>query len=67
MSKPMGPIPAGFAADADGMLLIGGRRADALVAEAGRHAACSSTISPWSTRRSPASAPPFPASICIMP
>lgn len=35
MSKPMGPIPAGFAADADGMLLIGGRRADALVAEAG--------------------------------
>ncbi len=35
MSKPMGPIPTGFAADADGMLLIGGRRADALVAEAG--------------------------------
>ena len=35
MSKPMGPIPAGFAADADHMLLIGGRRADALVAEAG--------------------------------
>ena len=35
MSKPMGPIPAGFAADADGMLLIGGRRADALVDEAG--------------------------------
>ena len=35
MSKPMGPIPAGFAAEADGMLLIGGRRADALVAEAG--------------------------------
>lgn len=34
MSKPMGPIPAGFAADADGMLLIGGRRAGALVAEA---------------------------------
>jgi len=34
MSKPMGPIPAGFAADDDGMLLIGGRRADALVAEA---------------------------------
>jgi diaminopimelate decarboxylase len=30
MSKPMGAIPAGFAADADGMLLIGGRRADAL-------------------------------------
>jgi diaminopimelate decarboxylase len=35
MTKKMGPIPAGFAADADGMLLIGGRRADALVAEAG--------------------------------
>jgi diaminopimelate decarboxylase len=35
MSKPIGPIPHGFAADADGMLLIGGRRADALVAEAG--------------------------------
>jgi diaminopimelate decarboxylase len=30
MSKPMGTIPAGFAADADGMLLIGGRRADEL-------------------------------------
>ena len=35
MSKPMGAIPPGFAADADGMLLIGGRRADNLVAEAG--------------------------------
>jgi diaminopimelate decarboxylase len=35
MSKPMGAIPAGYWADADGMLLIGGRRADALVAEAG--------------------------------
>ena len=35
MTKPMGPIPAGYAADLDGMLLIGGRRADALVAEAG--------------------------------
>ncbi len=35
MVKPMGPIPAGFAADSDGMLLVGGRRADALVAEAG--------------------------------
>ncbi len=33
--KPMGAIPAGFAADTDGMLLIGGRRADELVAEAG--------------------------------
>ena len=35
MSKPMGPIPAGFAADKDDMLLIGGRRADALVEQAG--------------------------------
>src|SRR5258706_217423 len=35
MSKKMGPIPAGYAADQDYMLLIGGRRADALVAEAG--------------------------------
>jgi diaminopimelate decarboxylase len=35
MTKPMGPIPPGFAADADGMLLIGGRRVDALVTEAG--------------------------------
>jgi len=35
MTKPMGPIPAGFAADADGMLMIGGWRADALVVEAG--------------------------------
>lgn len=35
MTKPMGPIPAGFAADTDGMLMIGGRRADALVADAG--------------------------------
>lgn len=34
MSKPMGAIPDGFEAD-EGMLLIGGRRADALVAEAG--------------------------------
>jgi diaminopimelate decarboxylase len=34
MSKPMGAIPDGFEAD-NGMLLIGGRRADALVAEAG--------------------------------
>src|SRR3954471_18595097 len=35
MTKMMGPIPAGYAADSDFMLLIGGRRADALVAEAG--------------------------------
>ncbi|HLL29366.1 MAG TPA: pyridoxal-dependent decarboxylase, exosortase A system-associated [Allosphingosinicella sp.] len=34
MSKPMGAIPAGFEAEG-GMLLIGGRRADSLVAEAG--------------------------------
>jgi diaminopimelate decarboxylase len=35
MTKPMGAIPPGFEADADGMLLIGGRRADDLVREAG--------------------------------
>jgi diaminopimelate decarboxylase len=35
MTKPMGAIPAGYAADTNDMLLIGGRRADALVAEAG--------------------------------
>jgi diaminopimelate decarboxylase len=35
MSKPMGPIPAGFSADHDGMLLIGGRRADDLAHRAG--------------------------------
>lgn len=35
MSKPMGPIPAGFTADPENMLLIGGRRADALVEQAG--------------------------------
>lgn len=33
--KPHGPIPPGFAADADGMLLIGGRRADELADAAG--------------------------------
>ena len=33
--KPLGPIPAGFAADADGMLLIGSQRADRLIEEAG--------------------------------
>jgi diaminopimelate decarboxylase len=31
----MGPIPPGFVADSDGMLLIGGQRADALVTAAG--------------------------------
>jgi diaminopimelate decarboxylase len=35
MTKLMGPIPAGYAADQDFMLLIGGRRADALVTQAG--------------------------------
>ncbi len=35
MSKPTGPIPPYFAADADGMLLIGGSRADALAEQAG--------------------------------
>ena len=33
--KPHGPMPPGFAADADGMLLIGGRRADVLAEAAG--------------------------------
>jgi diaminopimelate decarboxylase len=35
MTKPIGPIPPGFDADADGMLRIGGQRADALVEQAG--------------------------------
>jgi diaminopimelate decarboxylase len=34
-AKPHGPIPPYFAADADGVLLIGGQRADALVDRAG--------------------------------
>jgi diaminopimelate decarboxylase len=34
MSKPMGPIPLGFEAQ-DGVLTLGGRRADVLVREAG--------------------------------
>lgn len=33
--KPHGPIPPGYSADDDGMLLVGGRRADELAAEAG--------------------------------
>ena len=33
--KPHGPIPPGFAADVDGMLLIGGQRADELTDAAG--------------------------------
>lgn len=35
MTKQMGPVPAGYEADQDAMLLIGGRRANALVAQAG--------------------------------
>ena len=35
MTKPIGPIPDGFASDRDYMLMIGGRRADDLAAEAG--------------------------------
>jgi diaminopimelate decarboxylase len=35
MTKPSGPVPAEFEADGAQMLLIGGRRADALLAEAG--------------------------------
>lgn len=35
MTKPIGPVPRGFAADRDNMLLIGGCRADALVEAAG--------------------------------
>lgn len=33
--KPMGAIPAGYAADADGKLQIGGRDCESLIAEAG--------------------------------
>ena len=33
--KPMGPIPPGFEADPNGQLLIGGRNAEDLIAEAG--------------------------------
>ena len=33
--KPMGPIPTGFVADTEGRLLIGGRAAIELAAEAG--------------------------------
>jgi diaminopimelate decarboxylase len=35
MTKPIGPIPAGFSADHDSMLMVGARRADDLAAEAG--------------------------------
>lgn len=34
-AKPHGPIPPGFAADSDAMLMIGGQRADALVDRTG--------------------------------
>lgn len=33
--KPHGPIPPGFSADSDGMLLVGGQRVDALADQAG--------------------------------
>ncbi len=33
--KPHGPIPPGYSADADGMLIVGGERADTLAARAG--------------------------------
>ena len=33
MTKPMGPIPAGFVADTDGMLMIGGYRADYMLGD----------------------------------
>jgi diaminopimelate decarboxylase len=33
MTKPIGPIPPGFAADDDGMLMIGGHRADYLLGD----------------------------------
>ncbi len=33
--KPLGPVPPGFVADAEGRLLIGGRDVETLVAEAG--------------------------------
>jgi diaminopimelate decarboxylase len=35
MTKPTGPLPSEFCADGSGMLLVGGRRADALVQQAG--------------------------------
>jgi diaminopimelate decarboxylase len=35
MTKAMGAIPPGYEADRDGMLIIGGRRVDALIDEAG--------------------------------
>lgn len=34
-AKPIGAIPKGFSASQDGMLIVGGRRVDALIAEAG--------------------------------
>ncbi len=35
MTKPMGAIPAGYSAGEEGMLHIGGRPVDVLIAEAG--------------------------------
>ena len=65
MSKPMGAIPDGFAAE-DGMLLIGGRRADALVAEAGDTPLVRLRSRHDRRRRSLVFRATFPASICIM-
>ena len=67
MSKPMGADPRRLRGRRDGMLLIGGRRADALVARGGGHAAVRLRSRADRRARSRASAPPFPASICIMP
>ena len=49
------------------MLLIGGRRADALVAEAGDTPLFVYDLGLVDAQDRAASAPPFPASICIMP
>ena len=49
------------------MLLIGGRRADALVAEAGDTPLFVYDLSLVDRRDRRASAPPFPAFNCIMP
>ena len=65
--KPIGPIPPGFAADASGQLLIGGRAAQSLVADAGARR-CSSMTAHASRRRSRDFAPPSRArSRSIMP
>ena len=67
MTKPMGPIPAGYAGDQDCMLLIGGRRADALVAEAGDTPLFVYDLGLVRRQDRCASAPPFRAFIFIMP